>query len=271
MFNSLPFLLCKYRSIATYRYACSLGFFLTVSPKHFDNVTTDFIFYYFVLCLLCLKRPQMPWEIRFSNGENTDGERERECGREVVETKHNRVTKLLKTDINLIKCDGCSTWTKPPPSFNQSFVSLPATKWDIKHEISEIEDMRYIVVYVCICIWIRYTTKYEIRMALLCPRCTSSTIWFSSFCFVSSRFVSFRFVSFAFQSSPSSSSSSSSLFILSVREVFTSVSPRLTVCPSLLSPFGYCLHLQGFGYGFGFCCCFGFGFGLKLPRQMSVS
>lgn len=81
MFNSLPFLLCKYRSIATYRYACSLigfflCFFLSVSPMHFNNVTTDFIFYYFVLCLLCLKRPQMPWEIRFSNGENPEGERE---------------------------------------------------------------------------------------------------------------------------------------------------------------------------------------------------
>lgn len=54
----------------------------------------------------------MPSEIRFSNGENAEEDRETEregVWGKVVETKHNRVTKLLKTDINLIKCDGCST------------------------------------------------------------------------------------------------------------------------------------------------------------------
>lgn len=161
MFNSLPFLLCKYRSIATYWYACSLILFfivfffrsvqsiLTMLQQTLFFITLSYVYY-------VLSGPRCPQRFALVTGRTQreterDRERGRECGREVVETKHNRVTKLLKTDINLIKCDGCSTWTKPPPSFNQSFVSLPATKWDIKHEISEIEDMRYsirIYVYV---------------------------------------------------------------------------------------------------------------------------
>lgn len=111
---------------------------------------------------------------------------------------------------------------------------------------------------------IRYMTmKYEIRMALLWPVALPSTISVQ-FVFVSFRLVLFRFVSFVFRFS-----SSSWLFILLAREVFTSLSLRLTGPPSAL---GHCVwHLQGFGYGFGFGFGFCAGFGLKLPRQMSVS